>query len=174
MRRAIAYLRVSTSVQADDGLGLDIQRDKVTAYAAEHDLELLEIVEEVSSGGIRNGETFSWEHRPVLLDLLGRAENSEYDVLLVARLDRLSRDHVTLVALERQLQRHGVEVISTAEENNGDGPVAQLLRSQRPRKLPADRVQQRFLTRRICTVFTRPHVDRSNQGALASERYRYP
>ena len=47
-----------------------------------------------------------------------------------ARLDRLSRDHVTLVAVERQLQRHGVDVISTEEESNGDGPLADLVRGQ--------------------------------------------
>ena len=108
-RRAIAYLRVSTNTQAEDGLGLDVQRDKLREYAAEKKLELIETVEEVSSGGIQNGETFSWEHRPVLLELLDRAKQGDYDILLVARLDRLSRDHVTLVAVERQLQARGVE-----------------------------------------------------------------
>jgi DNA invertase Pin-like site-specific DNA recombinase len=34
-----------------------------------------------------------------------------------------------LVALERQLQRHGVRVVSCAEEN-GDGPLADLIRGQ--------------------------------------------
>ena len=94
-RRAIAYLRVSTNTQAEDGLGLDVQRDKLQEYVAEKSLDLIETVEEVSSGGIQNGETFSWEHRPVLLNLLDRAKEGDYDILLVARLDRLSRDHVT-------------------------------------------------------------------------------
>ena len=58
MARAIAYLRVSTSAQADEGLGLDIQRDKVTDYASKHGLELVDTVEEVASGGVSNGETF--------------------------------------------------------------------------------------------------------------------
>ena len=129
-KRAIAYLRVSTSVQADEGLGLDVQRERVEKYAAEQELELLDVVEEVASGGVTNGETFSWEHRPVLLELLERAKHDEFDVLLVARLDRLSRDHVTLVAIERQLQGHGVEVVSVAEEHNGDGPLAEFVRGQ--------------------------------------------
>ena len=129
-RRAIAYLRVSTNTQAEDGLGLDVQRDKLQEYAAEKQLDLIETVEEVSSGGIQNGETFSWEHRPVLLNLLDRAKEGNYDILLVARLDRLSRDHVTLVAVERQLQARGVDVVSAAEEHNGDGPLAEFVRGQ--------------------------------------------
>jgi Recombinase/Resolvase, N terminal domain len=44
-------------------------------------------------------------------------------------VDRLSRDYATLVVLERRLQRHGVEVVSVAEEN-GDGPVAEFMRGQ--------------------------------------------
>jgi hypothetical protein len=39
---------------------LDVQRDKLQEYAAEKQLDLIETVEEVSSGGIQNGETFSW------------------------------------------------------------------------------------------------------------------
>jgi hypothetical protein len=46
-------------------------------------------------------------------------DTDEYDVLLVA-LGRVSRDHATLVGLERRLDRHGVRVVSVAEEN-GDG-----------------------------------------------------
>ena len=66
----------------------------------------------------------------LLLELLDRAQRGEYDILLVARLDRLSRDHVTLVAIERQLQARGVSVVSVAEEHNGDGPLAEFVRGQ--------------------------------------------
>jgi site-specific DNA recombinase len=50
-------------------------------------------------------------------------------VLLVAKLDRLSRDHPSLVVLERRLQKHQVEVVSVAEQN-GDGPLAEYIRAQ--------------------------------------------
>jgi site-specific DNA recombinase len=55
--------------------------------------------------------------------------SGDYDVLLVPRLDRLARDHATLVVLERRLERNGVRVVSVAEEN-GDGPVAEFIRGQ--------------------------------------------
>ncbi|MEZ5099582.1 MAG: recombinase family protein [Thermoleophilia bacterium] len=128
--RAIAYLRVSTRVQETDGLGLAVQKDRVREYAEQHKLDLIDIVTETASGGVQQGEALSWEHRPKLLALLDRAEKGEYEILLVAKLDRLSRDHATLVVLERMLARHGVEVVSVAEEHNGDGPLAELIRGQ--------------------------------------------
>jgi DNA invertase Pin-like site-specific DNA recombinase len=103
----------------------------VVAYAAVRGLDLVDVVEEAASGGVRAGEEFSYEHRPVLLALMERAEEGEFDVLIIAKLDRLSRDYATLVVLERRLERHGVQVLSAAEEQeNGDGPIAELLRGQ--------------------------------------------
>jgi DNA invertase Pin-like site-specific DNA recombinase len=81
----------------------------------------LDVITETASGGAQNGADFAWEHRPVLLDLIERAQAGEYDVLLVTRLDRLSRDHATLVVLERRLERHGVRVVSVAEGRVGAG-----------------------------------------------------
>src|SRR5213078_4427195 len=79
--RAIGYLRVSTAGQAEHGLGLEAQREQVKRYAAEHGYNLLEVVSEAASGGVRDGETLSYEHRPVLLSLRERAKAGDYDVL---------------------------------------------------------------------------------------------
>ena len=127
--RAVAYLRVSTAGQAERGMGLESQRDRVTELAKAKGYELVDVVREAASGGVQAGEELSWEHRPVLLELVDRAKSGEYDTLLVAKLDRLSRDYPTLAVLERRLQRYGVEVVSAAEEN-GDGPVAEFIRGQ--------------------------------------------
>ncbi|MFN8188777.1 MAG: recombinase family protein [Gaiellales bacterium] len=124
---AIAYLRVSTALQAEHGMGLAAQRAKVEEYAAEHGLALAELVEEAASGGIADGEVFSHEHRPKLSALLERASRGEFSVLLVARLDRLSRDHATCVFLERSFRRYGVEVVS-ASEANGEGAYNDFVR----------------------------------------------
>jgi hypothetical protein len=37
--RAIGYLRVSTNVQADHGMGLVVQRERVEAHARENELD---------------------------------------------------------------------------------------------------------------------------------------
>jgi DNA invertase Pin-like site-specific DNA recombinase len=75
-------------------------------------LELVDLVQEAASGGVREGELFSWERRPVLRELIDRAERREIEVLLVARLDRLSCDYATLIVVERMLEHHGVAVAS--------------------------------------------------------------
>ena len=127
--RAIGYVRVSTRRQEEKGMSLADQREAIHEYARDRKLALLDVVQEAASGGVLAGEEFSWEHRPVLLALMARAEAGEFDVLIVKKLDRLSRDHATLIVLERRLQRFGIEVLS-ATEKNGDGPVAELLRGQ--------------------------------------------
>lgn len=127
--RAVAYLRVSTQGQADRGMSLVTQRERVEEFARTKGWALVDVIEEAASGGVRDGEDFSWQHRPALLGLMDRAERQEFDVLLVAKLDRLSRDYATLTVLERRLQRLGVEVVSAAEEN-GDGPIAEFIRGQ--------------------------------------------
>lgn len=127
--RAVAYLRVSTAGQAERGMGLESQRDCITELARAKGYELVDVVREAASGGVQAGEELSWEHRPVLLELVDRAKAGEYDTLLVAKLDRLSRDYPTLAVVERRLQRYGVDVVSAAEEN-GDGPIAEFIRGQ--------------------------------------------
>jgi site-specific DNA recombinase len=124
---AVAYLRVSTGLQAEKGMGLDVQRGRVKEYAAANALELVDVVSEAASGAVREGELFSWEHRPVLVDLLERAKRRKYDTLLVAKFDRLSRDAATLEILGRMLAQHGVTIVS-ADEDNGDSATAKLLR----------------------------------------------
>jgi site-specific DNA recombinase len=110
-------------------MSLAHQLDRIREYASQKGYVLGRVAEEAASGGIREGEELSYEHRPVLLELIDAAARGEYEVLLVARLDRLSRDYPSLAVLERRLQRYGVEVVSVAEEN-GDGPVAEFIRGQ--------------------------------------------
>jgi site-specific DNA recombinase len=119
--RAIAYLRVSSTGQAEKGLGLQAQRQAVRDYAGETGVALLETLSETASGAPKPGEMFSLEHRPVLSELVVRAERGGFDVLLVATLDRLSRDQVEQLYLKRLFGNLGVMVVSAAGETNGNG-----------------------------------------------------
>jgi DNA invertase Pin-like site-specific DNA recombinase len=83
-KRTIGYVRVSTEQQADGGVSLDAQRQKLRAYALAMDLELVEIVEDAG----RSAKTLD---RPGLRQVLHRLDAGEADVLLVAKLDRLTR-----------------------------------------------------------------------------------
>jgi len=83
--RALAYLRVSTGMQVDSGLGLDAQRAAVL-NRAEHegwDVELIEGDEGVSAG--------SMNRREALAAALDRLDRGEAEYLLAANLSRVSR-----------------------------------------------------------------------------------
>jgi len=82
--RAVAYLRVSTSQQADYGVSMAAQRAKVEAYAALYDLDLVAVIEDA-------GASAKTLDRPGLTEALAMVDSGRVDALLVAKLDRLTR-----------------------------------------------------------------------------------
>lgn len=95
MTNYIAYYRVSTAKQGASGLGLDAQRAMVAKYAT-HGTIMAEY-SEVESGK-RND-------RPVLREAIEHCKRTGA-VLLVAKLDRLSRDGAYIVLqLQQAVQR---------------------------------------------------------------------
>jgi DNA invertase Pin-like site-specific DNA recombinase len=85
--KVIAYTRVSTDEQANDGVSLATQREKVNAYAKLYDLELVEIIEDA-------GESGKTLDRPGLQKALSMIRKGQAEGLLIAKLDRLSRSVV--------------------------------------------------------------------------------
>ena len=57
--RAIGYIRCSTQEQADSGLGLEAQAERIRAYCTIRELELLDIVTDV---GVSGGKTRAKQH----------------------------------------------------------------------------------------------------------------
>ena len=88
----VTYLRVSTQKQGQSGLGLEAQRKAVEDYLNGGDWNILEELVEVESG--KNSK------RPKLLEAIELCEASGAK-LVVAKLDRLSRDAKFLINLQR-------------------------------------------------------------------------
>lgn len=82
--RVIGYVRVSTHDQADSGLGLEAQRQKITAEVSRRGWELLEIIEDA-------GASAKKLDREGLSAALSALAEGKADVLMCAKLDRLSR-----------------------------------------------------------------------------------
>jgi DNA invertase Pin-like site-specific DNA recombinase len=89
-RNYVTYYRVSTARQGRSGLGLDAQRAEVTRYLDAHGGNALATFTEVESG--KNNE------RPQLAAALKRCRQTRA-TLLVAKLDRLSRNASFLLSL---------------------------------------------------------------------------
>jgi site-specific DNA recombinase len=88
---AIGYIRVSTDKQAERGLSLDAQREKLRAMAVVHDTELAEIIVDAESA--KNLD------RPGMKRILDLVRGGGVDTVIVAKLDRLTRSVRDLVDL---------------------------------------------------------------------------
>lgn len=84
MTRAVAYLRVSTAKQADHGVSLAAQRERVEAYASLYDLDLVAVIED-------GGASAKSLERDGLRRALALLDSGEAEGLIVAKLDRLTR-----------------------------------------------------------------------------------
>jgi DNA invertase Pin-like site-specific DNA recombinase len=103
--RTIAYMRVSTEEQARSGLGLEAQRD---AIAAEVERREWSLVAEVTDDGI-SGSTLA---RPGIAQALEMLTEGEADVLVVAKLDRLSRSLVDFAGVMEEARSDGWSLVA--------------------------------------------------------------
>jgi DNA invertase Pin-like site-specific DNA recombinase len=84
MTKTVAYIRVSSADQADNGHSLGVQREKVELYAKLHGLELVAVIEDA-------GVSAKTLDRPGLQRALTMLDQGEAGALLVCKLDRLTR-----------------------------------------------------------------------------------
>ena len=106
----IAYVRVSTGKQADQGLSLEVQQEKATAYARLYDLELVEVI-------VDAGESAKTLHRPGLQRALQLLQSGAARALLIIKLDRLTRSVADLGRLIDQYFAPGqAELLSVNEQ----------------------------------------------------------
>lgn len=97
--RAVGYVRVSTDMQALEGVSLDAQREKLRAYCKLHEIELIGIC-------CDEGLSASTLDRPGLQSALKLLEGGKANTLLVVKLDRLTR---SLLDLDTLVRRYFVE-----------------------------------------------------------------
>ena len=98
--RAIGYTRVSTDEQGQSGLGLEAQVQTIRTEAERKGWSLDHIYSDVASGK-------SLRRRPDFGDALRELESGRAEVLIVAKLDRLSRSVSDFAAILAQTQVEG-------------------------------------------------------------------
>lgn len=109
--RVVGYVRVSTEGQAADGHGLDVQEKAIRAFAESQGYRLLEIASDPGvSGATRPAD------RPGFRRVLALAAERAFDVLLVAKIDRLSRDvRHAITTVSELAEQHEVAFRSVTE-----------------------------------------------------------
>jgi DNA invertase Pin-like site-specific DNA recombinase len=102
----VAYTRVSTSDQAENGAGLAAQRATVEAECARRGWTLVHVYEDAGASGK------SLDGRPQLAEALRAVESGQAAILLVAKLDRLSRSVQDAAGLLQRAQRRGWTLVA--------------------------------------------------------------
>ena len=111
----VAYYRVSTDKQTQSGLGLEAQKHSVHTFCKHNGFV---IVEEHTEEGI-SGKTDLVE-RPALIDALASIQTHRAGALVSAKIDRLSRDVLVQLTIEKELQKNDARFISAAGEGTED------------------------------------------------------
>lgn len=106
--KAIGYVRVSTEKQADSGVSLDAQCEKIRAMATLKDAELVDII-------IDAGESAKNLRRPGVERLLSLVASGQVDCVIVCKLDRLTRSVKDLAHILETFERRKVSLVSVAE-----------------------------------------------------------
>mgnify|MGYP001572944372 FL=1 len=102
------YIRVSTEDQAKEGYSLEVQREYLESFAKREGLEIFKIYQDDGISG------YSTE-RPALKELLKDAKDRKFDLVLVYKIDRFSRNLKDLLNLVDELSTYGVGFKSATE-----------------------------------------------------------
>jgi site-specific DNA recombinase len=118
--RAVGYVRVGSDRQAEEGLSLGVQAQKITAYCKVRDWALGEVIRDsaVSAKDMQ---------RPGLARVLAQVEARKVDVVIVAKRDRLTRSVADLDKLMKLFRRHKVALVSLAESLDATTATGELM-----------------------------------------------
>jgi site-specific DNA recombinase len=108
MPKAIGYIRVSTSEQATDGVSLDAQRAKISAWAVANDYEITAIHEDAGITGT------SLDKRPGLRSAI--AQTGKGMALVSYSISRIARSTRDMLQIADQIQAKGADLVSLTEK----------------------------------------------------------
>jgi site-specific DNA recombinase len=124
-KRCAVYTRKST----DEGLdqeynSLDAQRDAGLAYIASQRIEGWVLVEDgYDDGGFSGGNM----ERPALKRLMSDIEAKRIDIVVVYKIDRLTRSLADFSKLVEVFERHGVSFVSVTQQFNTTTSMGRLM-----------------------------------------------
>ena len=107
MRKAAIYARYSSDHQKEESIEqqVEICRD----YAAQHDLEIVEVYADRAVTGRR-------ENRAAFQRLLRDAEKEKFQVVLAYKSSRIARNMLNALSFEAKMDRHHIETLYAREE----------------------------------------------------------
>ena len=109
MKRVLIYIRVSTTRQEQEGYSIPLQKERLIAYCKAKGWVVAGVF-------IDPGHSGSTLERPGITALMEAVKTGEFDVVLVYKLDRLSRSQRdTLFLIEDIFMANGTDFVSMQE-----------------------------------------------------------
>src|SRR5258708_20870056 len=123
--RCAVYTRKSTEEGLDmEFNSLDAQREACEAYIVSQRAEgCLPVRDRYDDGGVSGGTL----ERPALKRLLADVEAGKIDIVLVYKIDRLSRSMLDFLKLVETFERHGVTFVSITQSFNTTSSMGRLM-----------------------------------------------
>lgn len=106
--KAAIYIRVSTDEQASEGFSIEAQKRRLLAYASSQDWEVTEVY-------IDDGWSAKDLNRPEMKRMLQDVPTNKFNVVLVYKLDRMTRSSTDCDHLLKLFESHSVKFQSCTE-----------------------------------------------------------
>ncbi len=119
MLRAAVYARYSSDNQREESI--DAQLRAIREYSDKNEINIVKIY-------IDEALTATTDNRPQFLQMISDSKHEIFDVVIVHKLDRFSRDRYDSAIYKRQLKLNNVRVISVLEQLD-DSPESIILES---------------------------------------------
>jgi len=108
-KKAVGYIRVSTSIQAKEGESLSTQRQQIVDYAKNKGWELGDIYSDEGMSGAKI------EYRTDFKKLIEDAKQGKLEVVIFTKLSRFARNAREYMNLSYELEEHGITLVSIKE-----------------------------------------------------------
>jgi len=124
-KRCAVYCRVSTDERLDQEFNsIDAQKDAGHAYVASQRAEgWIPVADDYDDPGFSGGNT----ERPALKRLLADIEQGRVDIVVVYKIDRLTRSLADFCKMVEVFDAHGVSFVSVTQQLNTSTPMGRLM-----------------------------------------------
>ena len=124
MKKAYAYIRVSTKGQAKEGFSLDHQKNALKDFCKVKKIRLLKTF-------IDDGKSGRTTNRPEFQEMLGKVRQKHVDYIVTYKIDRFARNITDFSKIRKELQKLKIDLLSVMEGDvtNGSSLIANIFAS---------------------------------------------
>lgn len=118
MKKAIAYIRISSKTQVEN-TSLSMQTRKIRAFADSQECEIVEVFEDVATGATIEREGYQ--------NMIQYLSINDIDCIISYKIDRIHRNQINFLTLIEQLDKRKIAYLSVRESIDTSTPIGKLM-----------------------------------------------